>query len=296
MASQDGQRVHSVFRVKALGKTRIIVLDTQDLTLGRSNENDLAIDEPEMSRKHAIFKRTPEGCRIEDLGTSNGTVVNGETVDHADLSHGDKIVIGEIEIVFARTSRNPTSLGPSVEYASQLKSFGSPMAGMTDDGEATMLGLMNAVGDPGDDDAFEVQRADDFDLELNAERPPGTRPRNLDAEVADLGPDPLEDFEFGEEPAATSASVVSSDPDPVWELDDDDIAAPATPAAKPAPTRPATAPAAPTRPATAKAGSLSITLEIEGAEGDLRRLLEGLAGKVLEVPKLRVRVKSEDLG
>ena len=298
MANQGGQRVHSVFRVKTPGKTRIVVLDTQDLTLGRSNENDLAIDEPEMSRKHAVFKRTAEGCRIDDMGTSNGTMVNGEAVDHADLAHGDKIQIGEVEIVFARTTRNPASLGPSVEYASQLKSFGSPMAGRGGDGEATILGLMDAVGDPGDDDDFEVQRAGDFDLELNAERPPGSRTRNLDDEVADLGPDPLDDFEFGEDAAGPGAAPKEkADPDPVWELEDEDIA---PSAAAPAPPR--AAPTATTRPSATKPPTasdprrLSLTLEIEGAEGELRRLLEGLAGKVLEVPKLRVRIKSDDLG
>jgi predicted component of type VI protein secretion system len=285
-----GQRVHSIFKVKCPERTRIIVLDTQDLSLGRSPENDLAIDEPEMSRKHAVFKRTAEGCCIDDMGTSNGTDVNGESMDHADLSHGDKIRIGEVEITYARTTRNPAELGPSVEYASQLKSFGSPMAGQASDGEATILGLMDAVAAPGDDDDdFEVQRAGDFDLELNSERPPGTRTRNLDAEIASIEPDPVEnfeveDFEFGDgsspTPTPTAAADDAADPDPVWELEDEAADSPQPVSASP----------------PAKAGRrLALTLEIEGAEGELARILEGLVGKVLEVPRLRVRVKSEDL-
>jgi predicted component of type VI protein secretion system len=288
MSTGSGQRVHAIFKVKCPDRTRLIVLDTQDLSLGRSPENDLAIDEPEMSRQHALFKRTVEGCRVDDMGTSNGTNVNGENVDHADLRHGDVIKIGEVEITYAQTTRNPASLGPSVEYASQLKSFGSPMAGRGHDGEATILGLMDAVG--GDDD-FEVQSAGDFDLELNAERPPGTRTRNLDEEIADLEPDPVDDFEFGDGPSRTPApaSDTDSDPDPVWELDDADVsvAAPEPVAAPPPPTKPV---------ARAKRRRIALTLEIEGAEGELASMLRDLTGKVLELPRLRVRVKSEDLG
>ena len=286
MASSGGQRVHAIFKVKASGRTRIIVFDTQDLSLGRSSENDLAIDEPEMSRKHAIFKRSPQGCRVEDMGTSNGTEVNGESVDRAGLSHGDVIRIGEVEITFAETTRNPASLGASVEYASQLKSFGSPMAGRHADGEATILGLVDTPGAGGDEDELDVRPAGEFDLELNAARPPGSRPRNLDAEIADLdGDDGLGALDL-RKPAAPGRATAAAEPDPVWTLEDEDLA-PAPEQAKPAPVAPARPPVA---------GRLALTLEIEGAEGELRRILAGLAGKVLEIPSLRVRVKADDLG
>lgn len=293
MATAGGQRVHVIFKVKCPDRTRLVVLDTQDLTVGRSPENDLAIEEPEMSRHHAIFKRTADGCRIEDMGTSNGTQVNGSSLDQAELKHGDVIRIGEVQITCARTTRNPASLGPSVEYASQLKSFGSPMAGQNHDGEATILGLMTEVD--GDED-FEVQSAGDFDLELNAERPPGTRARNLDAEIAELEPDPVDDFALGEVPAP--APVVEAepdpDPDPVWELDEEDaVDAVAEPVAA-APQQ--MEPASPKPAAPEGRRRIALTLEIEGAEGELAQMLRALAGKVLEVPKLRVRVKSEDLG
>jgi predicted component of type VI protein secretion system len=288
MTTGSGQRVHTIFKVKCPDRTRLIVLDTQDLSLGRSPENDLAIDESEMSRQHAVFKRTAEGCRVDDMGTSNGTSVNGECVDHADLRHGDVIQIGEVEITFAQTTRNPASLGPSVEYASQLKSFGSPMAGRGHDGEATILGLMDTVGG---DDAFEVESAGDFDLELNAESSPGTRTRNLDEEIANLEPDPIGDFEFGDggSPTLAPASGTEPEPDPVWELDEADV----SPAER-APV--ATSPPPPKTAPRAKRRRIALTLEIEGAEGELAAILRSLAGKVLEVPRLRVKVKSEDLG
>src|SRR5437867_13410782 len=100
-------RTNAILKVKAAGRARLIVFDTQDLTLGRSNENDLSVDDPEMSRRHAVFKRSREGCSVEDQGTSNGTLVNGQTVARAVLKHGDVVQIGAVEITYAETTRAP---------------------------------------------------------------------------------------------------------------------------------------------------------------------------------------------
>src|SRR5258705_8173959 len=116
MAATAAPRTHAILKIKAAGRTRLIVFDTQDLSLGRANENDISVDDPEMSRKHAVFKRTREGCTVEDVGTSNGTAVNGATASRAVLKHGDVVRIGEVEITYAETTRAPTSLG-AVEYS-----------------------------------------------------------------------------------------------------------------------------------------------------------------------------------
>src|SRR5437870_6900973 len=144
MAATGAPRSHAILKVKAGGRTRLIVFDTQDLTLGRDPKNDLSVDDPEMSRRHAAFKRSREGTVVEDQGTSNGTAVNGQPVQRAALKHGDVVRIGEVEITYAETARAPASLGGSVEYASQIKSFGTPMARMQGGGEATILGLVDA--------------------------------------------------------------------------------------------------------------------------------------------------------
>src|SRR5262245_50047456 len=127
MAATAAPRKHSVLKVKVGNRTRMIVFDSQDLSVGRAQENDLAIDDAEISRRHAVFKRTREGCIVEDMGTSNGTSVNGQPATSAVLKHGDVVQIGGIEITFAQTERAPSTLGPGVEFASQLKTFGGPM-------------------------------------------------------------------------------------------------------------------------------------------------------------------------
>lgn len=258
------QRAHAIFKVKAEGSTRLVVLDTQDLSLGRAPENDLAIDDPELSRKHAIFQRLPTGCRVSDLGTPNGTGVNGESVDHAELRHGDVVRVGAVEITYAETTRNPASLGSSVEYASQLKSFATPLSDA--DPESTILGLGTAIG--GDtSEALEVQPAGDFDFDLAQAEASGTR--DLDRELADLGSDPVAGpAPTAAAPVAAPAAAAPASRDEIWELEESG--------------------------ASSTGGRLSLTLEIEGLEGELRQTLSALVGKVLELPKLRVRIKSED--
>lgn len=278
MAATAAPRTHAILKVKAAGRTRLIVFDTQDLTLGRATENDISVDDPEMSRRHAVFKRSREGCAVEDMGTSNGTAVNGQTVPRAVLKHGDVVKIGEVEITYAETTRAPSSLGASVEYASQIKSFGTPMARMQGGGEATILGLADAPTISEDED-FEVRPAGEFDFNLRASAVGHAAPRDLDAEVADLDLDP--DFSFGDAktqaPARTEKPAPRTAPAParsaksdVWELDE-----------------------APAKQAT---GAIAVTLEIDGLSGELRRAVEALIGKVIELPKLRVRIKGRDLG
>lgn len=277
MAATAAPRTHAILKMKAAGRTRLIVFDTQDLTLGRATENDISVDDPELSRRHAVFKRSREGCAVEDMGTSNGTAVNGQTVQRAVLKHGDVVKVGEVEITYAETMRAPSSLGASVEYASQIKSFGTPMARMQGGGEATILGLADAPTISEDED-FEVRPAGEFDFNLpSAAGVPA--PRDLDAEVADLDLD----LSFGDAktqaPARTEKPAPRSAPAPVparstksdvWELDE-----------------------APAKQAT---GAIAVTLEIDGLSGELQRTVEALIGKVIELPKLRVRIKGRDLG
>ena len=292
MAANAAPRTNAILKLKAAGRTRLIVFDTQDLTLGRANENDLSVDDPEMSRKHAVFKRSREGCAVEDMGTSNGTAVNGQTVQRAVLKHGDVVKIGEVEITYAETTRAPSSLGP-VEYASQLKAFGTPMARVKGDGEATILGMLDAPTSDDEDD-FEVRPAGEFDFNLQSKGKAAPAPRDLDAEIASLDIDSDFDVRLGADrgaraPAeacaasgrracACARSRAQARLRPrtpprghVWELDE----APA----KPKPT----------------AGPIALTLEIDGLSGELRRAVEALLGKVIELPSLRVKIKGRDL-
>jgi len=68
--------------------------------IGRSEDNQLRLLDPGVSRRHVLVMATPGGYTIRDLGSQNGTYVNGSRVDESPLTDGDRITIGEINLVF----------------------------------------------------------------------------------------------------------------------------------------------------------------------------------------------------
>ncbi|MGQ0679248.1 MAG: FhaA domain-containing protein [Actinomycetota bacterium] len=75
-------------------------LDSQELTLGRSSTNDIAVDDANASRVHAQLVRKADQWWIVDQGSTNGTLVNGAAVKERRLSVGDRITIGASEFEF----------------------------------------------------------------------------------------------------------------------------------------------------------------------------------------------------
>src|SRR5205823_5470661 len=80
--------------------------DSGELVIGRSSELDLVLIEDMVSRKHAQLTLAAGRITIADLGSTNGTFVNGEKVRRAQLKEGDRILIGtNILKLVARTAR-----------------------------------------------------------------------------------------------------------------------------------------------------------------------------------------------
>ena len=70
------------------------------ITIGRLPECDVVVDDAGASRQHARIRRTDSGFVLTDLGSTNGTMVNGEPIQEHVLEHGDRITIGETELEF----------------------------------------------------------------------------------------------------------------------------------------------------------------------------------------------------
>jgi hypothetical protein len=66
----------------------------QEIVIGRSSELDMVLVEEMVSRKHARIALTDGTISIEDLGSTNGTFVNGEKVQQGTLREGDRVLIG----------------------------------------------------------------------------------------------------------------------------------------------------------------------------------------------------------
>lgn len=76
-------------------------LDKEMVLLGRDEKCDVIVADVEVSRQHARITRTPQGYVLEDLGSTNGTVLDGERVTGPRLlESGSRIALGET-VVFA---------------------------------------------------------------------------------------------------------------------------------------------------------------------------------------------------
>jgi hypothetical protein len=97
--------------IMRLGPTpgKIIQLTSDEVTLGRDIVNEIIVNDPEISRKHARFVRLGSGYQLEDLGSTNGTYVNGQRLmGPHQLESGELIMFGEnVGMVYERTSFDP---------------------------------------------------------------------------------------------------------------------------------------------------------------------------------------------
>lgn len=73
-----------------------------EIAIGRSQNCHVVLEDKKSSRKHAIILQKDGRFLLRDLGSSNGTLVNGERVDEHELSSGDEIQIGDTRFTFKK--------------------------------------------------------------------------------------------------------------------------------------------------------------------------------------------------
>jgi pSer/pThr/pTyr-binding forkhead associated (FHA) protein len=64
-----------------------------------------------VSRRHAEFYRHPRGFTVRDVGSLNGTYVNRERIEEADLSDGDEVQVGKFRLMFLAGRRSHADRG-----------------------------------------------------------------------------------------------------------------------------------------------------------------------------------------
>jgi predicted component of type VI protein secretion system len=95
-------------------RTQRVDLTGERLGIGRADENEIAVaDDAMASHLHAVLERFSAGWCVTDLGSSNGTWVNGERIwASRRLRHGDEVRVGQTRLVF----RDPlTAAGAATE-------------------------------------------------------------------------------------------------------------------------------------------------------------------------------------
>ena len=95
------------------------MIDRDVFTIGSGANNDLVIQDSTVSRRHCEIEMSPDGYRIRDLGSTNGTLVQGVRVTEAFLGQGTEFQLAETRVIFC-------PLQEMMEYAlSDKGSFGS---------------------------------------------------------------------------------------------------------------------------------------------------------------------------
>jgi hypothetical protein len=90
---RHGPNAGSTFRVQAA-----------ETTIGRHPDSDIFLDDITVSRRHVTIEKNGEEFRLRDVGSLNGTYVNRERVDAAELHHGDEVQIGKYRLSFVQNT------------------------------------------------------------------------------------------------------------------------------------------------------------------------------------------------
>lgn len=82
------------------GKDRTFTIRAAVTTIGRGLDNDLVLESTDVSRHHARIEYQDGVYHLVDLGSTNGTKVNGQQLQHATLRDGDQIEFGSLQLQF----------------------------------------------------------------------------------------------------------------------------------------------------------------------------------------------------
>jgi hypothetical protein len=85
------------------------LLDRPTTTVGRHPDADIFLDDVTVSRRHADLVRSGEVIVVKDLGSLNGSYVNGERVEERSLVTGDELQIGRFKLLFVGADGGPAS-------------------------------------------------------------------------------------------------------------------------------------------------------------------------------------------
>jgi hypothetical protein len=111
------------------------MVPNKEIVVGRSSDLDMVLVEEMVSRKHARIAYENDAIVIEDLGSTNGTFVNGEKIKRATLKEGDRVLIGTSILKVIVVEGPPSEQGrPNLEVvAAQRRTSPRTMSGSIDE-------------------------------------------------------------------------------------------------------------------------------------------------------------------
>lgn len=162
-----------------------IAIDKQIVTIGRDLESDLQLNDPSVSRHHATIRRIYTDLYIEDLGSTNGTQLNGRSITKHVLKAGDRLAIGSYmldmvaeesaeeaegdldrtvviqpEVVAAARARRASPVRKLLPKSATLRFFRGPNKGNLEKIDRSLF----TIGKPGENVAVIARRPQGFYL------------------------------------------------------------------------------------------------------------------------------------
>jgi len=87
-------------------------LSGDEYVIGRATDNAICIPDTSVSRKHVVLRKGDSGWTVSDLGSGNGTLVNGDAInDETPLANGDVITLGDTELRFEDLANSTMMVG-----------------------------------------------------------------------------------------------------------------------------------------------------------------------------------------
>lgn len=166
------------------GVQREIPLDKQRVTIGRSSSNDICMDDKATSSQHAAVITIGRNCYLQDLKSTNGTLVNGTPVQKHTLKHGDVILIGRNHISYMDAPEAPSAVAPSPPVDARATNNGAlPALAASLPKPAAAAPTATA---PAFDPAATLQQAPEKDVAKDASYEPWAVKKNDDAPPKDM--------------------------------------------------------------------------------------------------------------
>ena len=188
------------------GERRSFAVVRSTTTIGRREDCDLRIPVGDVSRKHCRLVLSPDNVRIQDLGSSNGTYVNGQRVTDAFLNPGDTVGVGPVHFV-VQVDGVPSEhdLTPPAAAGGESALGGTGLAAdALVASEAAEAGRGDVV-----EDASLLQEVPDEPAPADALAPDDLLPEDVSTEDAAYQPatSAADEFTIDEDPAAAADSV-----------------------------------------------------------------------------------------
>ena len=109
----------SLFVIQGADQGKRFELKSKPMALGRDQSNPIRLHDTEVSRRHAEVRPVEDSYRIIDLGSANGTFVNGQPVDQAPLRSGDRLQLGQTVMLFNEGAGSERDLTARVDVLSR---------------------------------------------------------------------------------------------------------------------------------------------------------------------------------